>query len=236
MMTIRKSEDRGGADFGWLKAKHTFSFGEYYDRAHMAFRTLRVINEDRVAAQQGFPTHGHRDMEIITYVISGALEHKDSMGNGSIIRPGDLQYMSAGTGVRHSEFNHSSKELVHLLQIWIIPDRANYEPAYDQKAFSIEQRTNQLKLVVSGDTNLAKEQNAILVRQDLNLYASLLSANKSVEHQISEGRGAWIQLVRGELHVNGQILQAGDGAQLEKESLLKITAQQDSEFLLFDLK
>ena len=236
MITIRKSEDRGGADFGWLKAKHTFSFGEYYDRAHMAFRTLRVINEDRVAPQQGFPTHGHRDMEIITYVISGALEHKDSMGNGSIIRPGDLQYMSAGTGVRHSEFNHSAKELVHLLQIWIIPDRANYEPAYDQKAFSIEQRTNQLKLVVSGDLNLAKDQNAIFVRQDLNLYASLLGANKSVEHKIAEGRGAWIQLVRGELNINGQILQAGDGAQFEKESVLKIAAQQDAEFLLFDLK
>lgn len=235
MFMLRKSNERGAADHGWLKAKHTFSFANYYDEENMGFRSLRVINEDRVDAQQGFPTHAHRDMEILTYVISGSIEHKDSMGNGSVIRPGEVQYMSAGYGVRHSEFNPSDKEGLHLLQIWIMPDKANYQPAYDQKAFSTESRKNTLKLVATGDAVRAKDQGAIKIRQDADLYASLLDAGKTVEHEIEPRRGAWVQLVKGELSVNGTRMTAGDGLKVENENLIKIESLEDAEFLLFDL-
>lgn len=235
MFMLRRSQDRGAADHGWLRAKHTFSFANYFDEENMGFRSLRVINEDRVDAQQGFPTHAHRDMEILTYVISGALEHKDSMGNGSVIRPGEVQYMSAGYGVRHSEFNHSEKDEVHLLQIWILPDKANYPPAYDQKAFSASDRKNTLKLLATGDAVRAKEQSAILIRQDADLYSSLLDAGKSVEHKIDAQRGAWVQLVRGTLSVNGTTMQAGDGMKIENETFIKIESREDAEFLLFDM-
>lgn len=235
MLTIRKSDERGAVDHGWLRAKHSFSFASYYEEAHMGFRSLRVINEDRVDPEQGFPTHSHRDMEIITYVISGALEHKDSMGNGSVIRPGDVQYMSAGNGVRHSEFNHSNRDIVHLLQIWILPDKENYQPTYDQKNFTEEARKNNLQLVATGDAQRARDRGAILIRQDADLYASLLATGKTLEHKIDPARGAWIQLVKGQLTVNGIAVAAGDGLRIEKESLIKISSQQDAEFLMFDL-
>lgn len=235
MLTLRKSEHRGAADHGWLRAKHTFSFANYFDEENMGFRSLRVINEDRVDPQQGFPTHAHRDMEILTYVISGALEHKDSMGNGSVIKPGELQYMSAGHGVRHSEFNHSDREDVHLLQIWILPDKANHEPAYDQKAFAIGERKNSLRLVATGDTNRAKEKAAILIRQDADIYASVLETGKTVEHKTDTQRGVWLQLVRGVLDVNGTVMKPGDGLKIEGESFIKIESQETAEFLLFDM-
>jgi quercetin 2,3-dioxygenase len=234
MFMLRKSNERGFADHGWLKAKHTFSFASYHDEDYMGFRSLRVINEDRVDAKQGFPTHPHRDMEIITYIISGSLEHKDSMGNGSVIRPGELQYMSAGHGVRHSEFNPSN-EPVHLLQIWIMPDKVNYEPAYDQRAFSVEKRKNALKLVATGDKVRAKNEEAILIRQDAHIYASLLDAGKTLEHATTSDRGVWIQLVKGQLTVNGSTMAAGDGLKVEKETLIKIQSQADAEFIFFDL-
>lgn len=235
MFMLRKSNDRGAADHGWLRAKHTFSFANYFDEENMGFRSLRVINEDRVDSQQGFPTHAHRDMEILTYIISGALEHKDSMGNGSVIRPGEVQYMSAGYGVRHSEFNHSNTEEVHLLQIWILPDKANYTPAYDQKAFSVDERKNALRLVASGDASRAKTEGAIAIRQDADLYASLLEAGKSLEHKTTADRGVWIQLVSGSLDVNGTVMSAGDGLKVEGESFIKIQSRESAEFLLFDM-
>jgi quercetin 2,3-dioxygenase len=234
MFMLRKSNDRGSADHGWLKAKHTFSFASYYDEDNMGFRSLRVINEDRVDARKGFPTHPHRDMEIITYIISGSLEHKDSMGNGSVIRPGEVQYMSAGHGVRHSEFNPSN-ESVHLLQIWIMPDKPNYEPTYDQRAFSVEKRKNALKLVATGDKARAKNEDAILIRQDAHIYASLLDTGKTLEHTTTSDRGVWIQLVNGQLIVNGSTMSAGDGLKIEKETLIKIQSLVDAEFILFDL-
>lgn len=236
MITLRRSNDRGSADHGWLKAKHSFSFSSYYDEAHMGFRALRVINEDRVAEKQGFPTHGHKDMEIITYIISGRLEHKDSMGNGSIIKPGDVQYMSAGTGVRHSEFNPSQDEKVHLLQIWVEPDQENYTPVYDQKAFSKSDRQNTLKLVATGNAQKAAGESVIKIRQDTNIYASLLEKNKTVDFTPSAGRGIWLQLVKGQLVVNDVAASSGDGLKIENESLLKINCQEDAEFLMFDLK
>jgi quercetin 2,3-dioxygenase len=233
MIKLRKSSERGAADHGWLHAKHSFSFADYYDPMHMGFCSLRVINEDRVEPSMGFSTHGHKDMEIITYVISGALEHKDSMGNGSVIRPGDVQYMSAGNGVKHSEFNHSKNEEVHLLQIWILPDKKNYEPRYDQKSFSIESRKNQLKLVATG--NEKKLNEAIHIRQDANIHASLLAAGQKLEYKFGQGRSGWIQLVRGELNVNGVSMHDGDGLIIEVENIIKIESLRDAEFLFFDL-
>lgn len=236
MLKLRASSQRGFADHGWLKAKHTFSFSSYHDEKHMGFRSLRVINEDRVEAEQGFPTHGHHDMEIITYVISGSLEHKDSMGNGSIIKPGELQYMSAGTGVRHSEFNSSAKEDVHLLQIWILPDKPNYNPAYSQVAFSKAVRHNRLKLVATGDEKNANAEGAIRIRQDVDLYASIMDAKIQLDHPFELGRGGWIQLVSGALNVNGMEMVAGDGLMAENESSIRILCKQNAEFLLFDIK
>lgn len=231
MLMHRKSTDRGQFNHGWLKTAHTFSFGEYHDEKFMGFRTLRVINEDHVAAGEGFPFHGHQNMEILTYILEGELEHKDSMGNGEIIRPGDMQYMSAGTGVTHSEFNHSKKSPVHLLQIWVLPEKKGLPPVYGQKHFPQEARLNQLKLVASKDGL----EGSLAVRQDLNLYASILAPGSPLIHPMNAARFGWIQLAKGELNVNGTVLKAGDGLGIAAESKLEIEALAASEFLFFDL-
>ncbi|HLJ65312.1 MAG TPA: pirin family protein, partial [Stellaceae bacterium] len=194
MMKVRPGEERGPTRIDWLDSRHSFSFADYYDPAHMGFRALRVINEDRVAPGAGFPTHGHRDMEIISYVLEGALEHKDSIGTGSVIRPGDVQRMSAGTGILHSEYNHSKKEAVHFLQIWIVPDRAGLTPGYEQRAFPPEERRGRLRLVASRRGGL---EGGVTLHQDANLYASLLGPGQQVEHALAPDRYAWIQLARG---------------------------------------
>ena len=231
MIKIRKAEERGHVDHGWLDTYHTFSFDQYYDPAHMHFRTLRVINEDRVAAAHGFPTHSHRDMEIITYILSGALEHRDSMGNGSVIRPGDVQRMTAGTGVSHSEFNPSRTEPCHLLQIWIMPNARNLTPSYEQRFFADDERKGKLRLIAASDGKDA----AVTINQDARVYASLLDAGQARDHQIETDRYLWLQLARGSLEINDAKLSAGDGAAVSKESRVTITAADDSEFLLFDL-
>jgi redox-sensitive bicupin YhaK (pirin superfamily) len=231
MITIRKAEERGHFDHGWLDTYHTFSFDQYYDPAHMHFRTLRVINDDRVAAAHGFPTHSHRDMEIITYILSGVLEHRDSMGNGSVIKPGDVQRMTAGTGVSHSEFNPSPTEPCHLLQIWIMPNARNLTPGYEQKFFADDERKGKLKLIASLDG----EAGAVTINQDARVYASLLEAGQSMNHALDMNRYAWLQLARGSLAVNGTQLTAGDGAAISKESRVEISVAEDAEFLLFDL-
>ena len=231
MITVRKSEERGHFDHGWLDTYHTFSFDQYYDPAQVHFRTLRVINEDRVAAAHGFPTHSHRDMEIITYILSGALEHRDSMGNGSVIRPGDVQRMTAGTGVSHSEFNPSRSEECHLLQIWIMPNARNLTPGYEQRFFAAGEREGRLCLIASA----AAEEGAVKINQDARIYAALLEAGQSITHQLDADRYAWLQLARGGLELNGEKLRAGDGAAMSKESRVEISAAEDAEFLLFDL-
>lgn len=234
MITLRKSADRGHADHGWLFARHSFSFADYYDPRHMGYRALRVINEDVVQPGKGFGTHAHNDMEIITYVLEGALEHKDSMGNTGVIRPGEMQYMSAGSGVRHSEFNHSKTEPVHLLQVWLLPNKENVQPQYAESKLPDAERRGKLKLVAAGDPN---GSGAFHINQDARLFAALLAKGQSVEHQLAEGRGAYLQLARGAVTLNGQTLEAGDGAIIEKESTITIVgaAEQDAEFLLFDL-
>ena len=231
MITIHKAEERGHFDLGWLNTYHTFSFDQYYDPAHMHFRSLRVINEDRVAPGQGFPTHSHRDMEIITYILSGALEHRDSMGNGSVIRPGDVQRMTAGTGVSHSEFNPSESEAVHLLQIWILPKVHGLAPGYEEKAFAEEERRGRLRLIASDDGR----EDSVTINQDVKVYATLLDAEQIVTHALPPNRNAWLQLVRGTVHLNGIELKQGDGAAVSKESELAITAHDRAELLLFDL-
>lgn len=232
MIQVRKSKDRGHFNHGWLDTYHTFSFSDYYDPKFMGFRALRVINEDRVAAGDGFGTHPHNDMEIVTYVLEGELEHKDSMGNGSVIRPGDVQYMSAGTGVTHSEYNHSSKTPVHLLQIWILPDRHGYEPRYDQKSFSEKLKTGSLIRVVSQDG----KEDSIAVRQDMNLFVAQIKKNNAVIYSIDPNRSAWIQVARGDVVLNGHTLSAGDGASVSSESVLELKGLSEaSEVLLFDL-
>jgi redox-sensitive bicupin YhaK (pirin superfamily) len=232
MITIRKSNERGHFDHGWLNTYHTFSFDQYYDRRYMGFRTLRVINEDFVAPGRGFPKHGHRDMEIITYILEGALKHEDSMGNGSVIRPGDVQRMSAGTGVRHSEQNASLSERVHLLQIWILPHTVELEPSYEQKAFSEDERRGQLRLIASEDGR----DGSVTVHQDVSLFASILDAGNEVEHKMDEKRYAWIQVARGAITINGEKAQQGDGLVITGESDLQIKAQEPAEILLFDLQ
>jgi quercetin 2,3-dioxygenase len=232
MLEIRKAADRGTADLGWLKSRHTFSFADYYDHHHMGFGPLRVINEDRVAPGQGFGTHGHQDMEIISYVLEGALEHRDSIGTGSVIRPGDVQIMSAGTGIRHSEFNHSKTEPVHFLQIWIVPDRRGIAPRYDQKRFPDDQKGGRLRLIGSpkGDDG------SIIIHQDVKLFASILSGGAKLEQPVAPGRQAWLQVVRGSVDANGYRLDAGDGAAVHDESVLALKSDADStEILLFDL-
>ena len=231
MITIRRSNERGHFDHGWLNTYHTFSFDQYYDPRYMGFRNLRVINEDFVAAGRGFPKHGHRDMEIITYILEGALKHEDSMGNGSVIRPGDVQRMTAGTGVRHSEQNASLSERVHLLQIWILPNTVGLDPSYEQKAFSEDERRGQLRLIASEDGR----EGTVQVHQDVSLFASILPAGGEVEHAMDEQRYAWLQVARGAVEVNGQRADQGDGVIAIGESSLRIRAAEDAEVLLFDL-
>ncbi len=231
MIVIRKSEDRGHADHGWLNTRFTFSFADYYDPQHVQFRTLRVMNDDRVAGGGGFPTHPHRDMEIVTYVLEGALSHQDSMGNGSTIRPGDVQYMSAGTGVAHSECNASQTETVHLYQIWMIPDKRNYTPAYDQKHFSLDDKRGQLRLVVSPDGR----DGSVKIRQDNELYATVLGPGETVKHELKPDRHAYVQVAKGSVTVNGKRLETGDGAAISAEKSLQLTGVKEAEVLLFEL-
>ncbi|MGB5621999.1 MAG: pirin family protein [Gammaproteobacteria bacterium] len=231
MFSIRHAEERGLADFGWLNSRHTFSFGHYHDPAFMGFGPLRVINEDRVQPSQGFGTHGHRDMEIISYVLSGALEHKDSMGNGSIIRPGDVQRMSAGTGVQHSEYNASDSDPVHFLQIWVLPEKNGAAPGYEQKAFTAADKRGRLRLVGSRDGR----DGSVTIHQDVDLYASLLVEGDSVRHQLAAGRRAWIQLARGSASLNGESLCPGDGAAVEGPLTIVLGEASDAEVLLFDM-
>jgi redox-sensitive bicupin YhaK (pirin superfamily) len=232
MIKFRKSHERGHARHGWLKSYHTFSFAGYHDPRHMGFRDLRVINEDRVQPGKGFDTHSHEDMEIITYVLDGALEHKDSMGNGSVIRPGDVQLMRAGTGVTHSEYNHSGEKLVHFLQIWILPDERGLPPAYEQRHFPEEERRNALRLVVSRDGR----DGALRIHQDAALYATLLDDNRSVTHQLGAGRHAWVQVARGRVLLNGTRLEEGDGASASDEKRIELAAEGTANVLLFDLR
>jgi redox-sensitive bicupin YhaK (pirin superfamily) len=231
LITIRKSVDRGHFNHSWLDTYHTFSFDRYYDPEHMGFRSLRVINEDRVDPGQGFPTHPHRDMEIITYVLEGALEHKDSMGTGSVIRPGEVQRMTAGTGITHSEFNPSQSEKVHLLQIWILPSERGLTPSYEQKMFPIEQRNGRLCLIASPASN----DGAVTINQDVSLYTARLRPGKQVEHKLAPNRHAWVQVARGSVTVNGQQLEQGDGAVISGEETVTITGDEQAEILLFDL-
>ena len=231
MIKIRKAKDRGHFNFGWLDTYHTFSFGDYYDPSFMGFRSLRVINEDFVHAGRGFPTHSHRDMEIITYILEGGLEHRDSMGNGSVIRPGDVQRMTAGTGVSHSEANPSSEDSVHLLQIWIMPQEQGLKPGYEQKFFSDEQKQGRLRLIASADGR----DGSVTVHQDVSVYAAVLDNGQSVNHQLAPNRHAWIQVARGAVVVNGENLDQGDGAAISGESELTISGRTRAEILLFDM-
>jgi redox-sensitive bicupin YhaK (pirin superfamily) len=231
MLTVRRAGDRGTAKFGWLDSRHSFSFGDYYDPNHMGFGPLRVINEDRVQPAAGFPTHGHRDMEIVTYVIDGALEHKDSTGTGSVIRPGDVQRMSAGTGIRHSEFNASREDPVHFLQIWVIPERQGLAPGYEQKSFPESARRGGLRLIGSRDGR----DGSVTIHQDVSLYAALLAKDETVEHATRPARKHWVQVVRGRVAVNGVDAEAGDGIALEKVDRVTIAANAGAEILLFDM-
>jgi len=231
MLTVRKAQKRGHAQHGWLESHHTFSFAGYHDPKHMGFRDLRVINEDTVQPRRGFGTHSHRDMEILTWVLEGALEHKDSLGTGSVIRPGDVQRMSAGTGVSHSEFNPSATELVHLLQIWILPEREGTPPSYEQKHFPAEERRGTLRLLASRDAR----EGSVRIQQDVDLYAALLHAGESAGHELRPGRHAWLQVARGHCTLNGMPLEAGDGAAVSGENALRFAAAKDAELLLFDL-
>jgi redox-sensitive bicupin YhaK (pirin superfamily) len=231
MIITRKSSDRGYADHGWLTSHHSFSFADYHDPQQMGWGALRVINEDRVAAGKGFGTHGHRDMEIISYVLDGQLQHKDNMGNGTIIRPGDVQRMSAGTGVRHSEFNPAPDAPVHFLQIWIEPEQTGIVPGYEQKFFTVEDKRGQLRLIASRDGR----EGSATIHQDASLYACLLNTGEQVSHQIAPDRIAYLHLVSGSVRVNGIPLNTGDAAKIKAEQALLITAVEDSELLLFDL-
>ena len=231
MIAVRKSHERGTARFGWLDSKHTFSFGHYYDPAHMGAGPLRVINEDRVQPGTGFGTHGHRDMEIISYVLEGALEHKDSIGTGSVIRPGEVQRMSAGTGIRHSEFNHSSTEPLHFLQIWILPREKGLEPSYEQKAFNDADRTGHLRLIGSPDGR----EGSVTIHQDVDLYTGTLGALNSLSLDLRSGRKAWVQVTRGELDLDGERLTTGDGAEIKNIDSIRFGGREDGEFLVFDM-
>ncbi len=231
MITIRKNTERGRTEIDWLDSRHTFSFGEYYDPKHMGFRALRVINDDRVAAGGGFGTHGHRDMEIITMVLDGALEHKDSLGNGSVMRPGDVQRMTAGAGIRHSEFNHSQEELVHFLQIWILPERKGLQPGYEQKAFATNGTHGSWRTVVAPEGR----DGALTIHQDASLAIASLSAGEQATYSLKPGRYAWVQVASGAVTLNGTALQAGDGAAVSDETKLTVKATEPSELLLFDL-
>ena len=231
MLTIRRANERGYADHGWLKSRHTFSFANYYDPQHMGFRKLRVINEDRVAGGAGFGAHPHRDMEIISVVLDGGLEHRDSMGNGSIIKPNEVQRMSAGTGVVHSEYNASKDDSVHFLQIWIEPGARGIEPGYEQKAFDPAEKRGKLRLLVSPEG----VDGSLSINQDARLYGSLLNRGESVEHALAPDRHVWVQVARGTVLARGEKLETGDGAAISGESAVKLTAEADAEVLLFDL-
>ena len=231
MIDIIRSDDRGAADHGWLKAKHTFSFAEYHDPERMGFARLRVINEDRIEPGQGFGTHPHKDMEIVTYIIDGALEHKDSMGNGSVIRPGDVQRMSAGTGVFHSEFNPSPDERVHLLQIWILPGEKSLPPGYEQQHFSREDKLNRWRLLGSNDGR----DGSVTIHQDVSLYATYLESGQKLDYAFAKGQRGFLQVVSGGATVNGELLAAGDGATLEDIDALSMSTNDHAEALLFDM-
>jgi quercetin 2,3-dioxygenase len=231
MFTLRRAEERGHANHGWLESYHSFSFADYYDPGHMGFRSLRVINEDRVQAGKGFGTHSHRDMEIISYVLEGGLEHRDSMQNGTIIRPGDVQTMSAGSGVTHSEFNASRTELVHFLQIWLLPEQKGKAPSYEQKTFTSAEKQGRLRLVASP----GGEEGSVTIFTDARLYAGLFDRGEGAEHALLPGRHAWVQVARGELKIQGELLRAGDGIALTDEALVRLEGVAQSEVLLFDL-
>ncbi|WP_455207403.1 pirin family protein [Kaarinaea lacus] len=231
MITIRPANARGYANHGWLESRHTFSFANYYDAEHMGFSVLRVINEDHVAPGAGFPAHGHRNMEIISYILEGGLEHKDSMGNGSIIYPGEVQRMSAGTGITHSEYNASDRKPVRFLQIWIIPEKRNIKPGYEQKRFNEDEMRSKLRLVASVDGR----DGSVLMHQDAAIYVSKLDRGEAVEHRITNGRKAWIQVARGNVIINGHTLNQGDGAAITEEERLIINAESPAELLVFDL-
>lgn len=231
MIQVHKAAERGHFNHGWLDTYHTFSFADYYDPAHMGFRSLRVINDDRVQPGQGFGMHGHRDMEIVTYVLDGALAHRDSMGNGAVLRPGELQRMTAGTGVRHSEFNPSDTEWVHLYQIWLLPEQKGLQPSYEQKAFAEEERRGSLRLVASP----SGEHGSLTIRQDARLYLSTLQAGEAVAHVLKPGRHAWLQVLRGQVTLDDHPLAAGDGTAVSDEERLEIMGHNDAEVMLFDL-
>jgi redox-sensitive bicupin YhaK (pirin superfamily) len=231
MITLRPAGERGRADHGWLDSRHTFSFDTYYDPRHMGFRSLRVINEDRVAPGRGFGTHSHRDMEIISYVVAGRLAHKDSTGTSAVIRPGEVQRMTAGTGVSHSEFNPSPTDPTHFLQIWILPEERGLRPGYEQREFPEGERRGRLRLVASR----GGDEGSVTVRQDIKLYAALLDAGDEVSHPLGAGRHAWVQVVKGAVGLNGTRMGAGDGAAVSDETSLDIAASEDAELLLFDL-
>ncbi len=231
MIRVRHSDERGHADHGWLDTYHTFSFADYYDPAQMGFRDLRVINEDRVQPGKGFPPHSHRDMEILTYVLEGALEHKDSLGTGSVIRPGEVQRMSAGTGITHSEYNHSRSELLHLLQIWILPAQRGLAPGYEQRLFPAAEREGRLRLVASADGR----DGSLTIHQDVRVFAGQLNNREDVTHQLGSERHAWLQVATGAVMLNGVRLRAGDGAAVSDEPTLRIAGDAPAEILLFDL-
>ncbi|CCQ58558.1 MULTISPECIES: pirin family protein [Crocosphaera] len=232
MITVRPSQARGHANFGWLDSKHTFSFGSYYDPNYLGFGNLRVINEDRVKAGQGFGPHGHRDMEIITYVLDGALEHRDSMGHGSVICPGDVQRISAGSGIAHSEFNASKTDSVHFLQIWILPNTKGLEPNYEEKHFTLAQKQGQLRLVASGDGR----NDSIKIHQDVDLYAAVLKEGDRLNYAVNSNRSLWLQVARGSVTINGKTVNSGDGIAITQEPKIALIAtSNDTEILLFDL-
>jgi redox-sensitive bicupin YhaK (pirin superfamily) len=231
MLQIRKSEDRGSANHGWLQSKHTFSFGDYHDPHHVGFGPLLVINEDKVAPGQGFGTHGHRDMEIISYVLEGALEHKDSIGTGSVLHYGDVQRMSAGTGVRHSEFNGSQAEQVHFLQIWIAPNVTGIAPSYEEKHFAPHSKQGQLRLIASPDGR----DGSVLIHQNAAIYATLLNPGEHVQHALGEGRNGYVHVIRGQVLVNGNVLKGGDALKITGEPLVTLEQAEAAEVLVFDL-
>ena len=231
MITLRRSNERGHANHGWLDSHHTFSFADYHDPKHMGFGALRVINDDRVAPGQGFGTHGHRDMEIVSYVLGGALAHKDSMGTGSVLRPGDVQRMSAGTGVRHSEFNGSDKEEVHFLQIWIVPEKSGDKPGYEEKKFTDAEKRGRLRLIASRDGS----EGSVTIFQDASIHAGLFAKGESARYELTPGRQAWVQVASGEVVVNGETLREGDGAAITGETAIQLQGTTGGEVLLFDV-
>jgi redox-sensitive bicupin YhaK (pirin superfamily) len=231
MLTLRRAEERGRANFGWLDSRHSFSFGSYFDEKHMGFGPLRVINDDRVAGGGGFPAHPHADMEIVSYVLEGALEHKDSIGTGSVIRPGDVQRMSAGSGIRHSEFNASKSDPVHFLQIWIVPERKGLDPGYEQKTFSVADKRGKLRLVGSRDGR----DGSVTIHQDVDFYATVLGDTDKVAHELKAGRAAWVQVASGTATLNGEQLYPGDGVAVTEAGKLELAGTSEAELLIFDM-